>query len=646
MRSVSERQPGTPSGHVSRNDGLGGPPGDRGRIDRTWWRDRRVAIGTGYVAIVGVTAWLYGIVPFSGRTFPLAPVASVTSWVECLGDGLVPCTYIGYPEGVDLSIGLPLHGGTFLLTGLGLGVEVALNVLALLALAAGVAALWALAASVARSAAAGALAACLYYLSPIIVAHTSKAALWFGFLLLPVSLALAYAATVPIRRRQRVAVACAGLTFVAALVLVYLDPYAWAISVVMGGPLCVAGATMAVRRAGWRGCLVPLLTLTAFLVPGLIFRMQEPSAEFSAGFPLGFYRAYGVDAVTAVFPTEDSLLGDVLRSPVDRWDIEDFYGDGTQLEGTFIGVFSLTAAAAGVVGLLHRGRSNRVAVLALAVSGVACLALGLGPSLKVLDKASVPVATVGADGAVTSTDHVMPASEATVSLPWSWVYGLQPFEGMRATYRWHVGLRVVLAIFVAVTVTWLLRRYRTLGVALAVLLVLETASHGLLDARDQAAHNHEVVQAFEDDMDRAYGNGRLRASERVLFLPAGNDYLIGGIAPPRELFSYNVAFDKEVARIRQLQPRPIIDLIIAYSDDTLNREHLCQLFRQDLVDAVVFNDFDMRRDTLIWPPSEQRIEAQRARNTAFGVFDDPAFNADEGDLAVILRPAPASPAAC
>jgi hypothetical protein len=646
VRSVSERQPGTPSGHVSRNDGLGGPPGERGRIDRTWWRDRRVAIGTGYVAIVGATAWLYGIVPFSGRTFPLASVASVTSWVECLGDGLVPCTYIGYPEGVDLSIGLPLHGGTFLLTRLGLGVEVALNVLALLALAAGVAALWALAASVARSAAAGALAACLYYLSPIIVAHTSKAALWFGFLLLPVPLALAYAATVPNGRPQRVGVVCAGLTFVAALVLVYLDPYAWAISVVVGGPLCVAGAALAVRRAGWQGCLVPLLTLTAFLVPGLIFRMQEPSAEFSANFPLGFYRAYGVDAVTAVFPTQDSLLGDVLRSPVDRWDIEDFYGDGTHLDGTFIGVFGLTAAAAGVVGLLRRGRSNRVVVLALALGGVTCLALGLGPSLKVLDKASVPVATVGADGAVTSTDHVMPASEATVSLPWSWVYGLQPFEGMRATYRWHVGLRVVLAIFVAVTVMWSFRRYRTLGVALALVLVLETASHGLLDARDQAAHNHEVVQAFDDDMDRAYGNGRLRASERVLFLPAGNDYLIGGIAPSRELHSYNVAFDKEVARIRQLQPRPVIEAIIAYSDDTLNREHLCQLFRQDLVDAIVFNDFDMRRDTLIWPPSEQRIEAGRARNTAFGLFDDPAFNVDEGHLSVILRAAPASPAGC
>lgn len=339
-------------------------------------------------------------------------------------------------------------------------------------------------------------------------------------------------------------------------------------------------------------------------------------------------------------------MGDVVRSPVDRWDIEDFYGDGTQFEGTFIGVFTLAAAAGGVVGLLRRRRSNRPVVLALALGGAACLALGIGPSLKVLDKASVPVATVGADGAVTSTDHVMPASDATVSLPWSWVYELQPFEGMRATYRWHVGLRVVLVVFVAVTVMWLFRRHRMVGVGLAVLLVLETASDGLLDARRQAAHNHEVVHAFEEDMDRSYGNGRLRASERVLFLPAGNDYLIGGIAPQRELFSYNVAFDKEVARIRQLQPRPIIDAINAYSDDTLNREHICQLFRQDLVDAVVFNDFDMRRDTLFWPPSEERIEALRARNTAFDVFDDPAFDVDEGHLSVILRPAPASPATC
>ena len=232
--------------------------------------------------------------------------------------------------------------------------------------------------------------------------------------------------------------------------------------------------------------------------------------------------------------------------------------------------------------------------LALAVGGLACLALGLGPSLKLLDKASVPV---GAQGPVTGTDNLMPASEATASLPWSWVYGIQPFEGMRAAYRWHVGLRLVLAIFAAVAVVWLFRRRRVLGVALVALLVLETMSHGLLDAREQATQNHELVQAFDDDMDRAFGNGRLRASERVLFLPASNDYLIGMIAPRYKVFAYNIAFDKEIVRLRSGQPKPVLDVISAYGADTLNRDQVCHLFRQDLVDALVFDDFNMRWDT-------------------------------------------------
>jgi hypothetical protein len=648
MDGISTQRPTLtpPPGRASGDDGVPDSPAEGGAIDRTWWHDRRVAVGSGYVAIVTATAWLYGVVPFSGRTVPLAPFASVTSWVECLGDGMVTCKYIGYPAGVDLSVGMPFVGGAFLLTRLGMGTEVAVNVLSLLAIAVGVASLWAFAASIARSAAAGAFAACLYYLSPILVAHTGKTALWLGFVLLPVPLAFAYAALRPNGRPPSIVVGCVGLTFAAALLLVYLDPYAWTLSVVIGGPLCIAAAAAAWNRMRWRGCLVPLCTLIAFLVPGIIFRVLEPSAEVSANFPLGFYRAYGVDVVTAAFPTRDSVLGDLVRSPVDRWDPLDFYGDGTPLIGTFIGVFIFIAAVAGVVLLLRLRRSNRLFVVALTVSGLACLALGLGPSLKVLDKASVPVVAVNSAGVVTATNHVMPASDATVTLPWSWVYGVQPFEGMRAAYRWHVGLRVVLAVFAAVAVVWLFRRRRVLGLALAAVLVLETASHGMLDARSQAVHNHELVQAFEDDMDRAFGGGRLRPSERVLFLPAGNDYLIGAIAPPLEIYSYNVAFDKELVRIRPTQPKPIQDAITAYSDDTLNRDDLCALFRQDFVDAVVFTDFSMRADTLVWPPPEERIQAQRTKNTALGLFEDPAFDVDEGDLAVIVRSAPDSPAGC
>jgi hypothetical protein len=625
----------TPSGRASDDGAQPDVAVEGGRADRPWWRDRRLAIGTSYVTIVTATAWLYGVVPFSGRSFALAQVASVSSWVDCLGDGLVTCTYVGYPQGVDLSLGMPLMGGTFLLTRLGIGVGVALNILSLVTLAVGVGSLWALAASIARNVAAGAVAASLYFLSPIIVFDHGR--LFLGFVLLPLPLALAYAALKPNGRPQRVALACVGVTFVAALLLVYLDPYSWAISVVLAGPLCIAGTAMAVRRTRWQGCLVSLLTLIALLVPGLIFRTLEPSAELSANFPLDFYRAYGADLATAVIPTRDSLLGDVIRSPVERWDPSDFYSDGTPLKGAFIGITTVITAAAGAVWLLRRERSNRLMIFSLSLGGLVCLALGLGPSLKLLDKASVSVA---------GSDNLMPASEATAPLPWSWVYHVQPFEGMRAAYRWHVGLRLVLAIFVAVAVMWLFRRRRVLGVVLVALLMLETMSHGLLDARGQARRNHELVQAFEDDMDRAFGNGRLRASERVLFLPAGNDYLIGMIAPRFKVFAYNISFDKELVRLRPGQPKPVLDVISAYGANTLNRDQVCQLFRQDLVDAVVFDDFDMRWDTLQWPPPQHRVEAHRAKSIGFGLFNDPAFSVDEGNLAVILRPAPDSPTSC
>lgn len=626
------------------DDAAPGLPSEGDSIHRAWWRDRRVAIGSGYVAIVTATAWLYGVIPFSGRTVPLAPLASVTSWVDCLGDGMGTCTYVGYPKGVDLSLTAALVHATYQLTRLGMGVEVALNVLSLFAIAIGVAALWALASSVARSVAAGAVAASLYYLSPIVLSHTGKTALWIGIVLLPVPVALAYVAVKPNRAPPPVALACVPLTFIAALILVYLDPYTWAISVILGGPLCIAGAVMALRRTWWLGGLVALLTLVALLVPGAIFRVREPSAEYSANFPLDFYRAYGADLATTVIPTHDNLIGDLLRSPVERWDPADFYGDGTNLTGAFIGVATLLAAGAGGLWLLRRGRSNRLVSLSLAAGGLACLAVGLGPSLKLLDKLPGPVAADRT--AAAASDHLMPASAATASLPWSWVYRIQPFEGMRAAYRWHVGLRLVLVIFAAVAVMWLFRTRRVLGVVLLALLVLETTSHALFDARAQASRNHELAQAFEDDRDRMYGDGGLREFERVLFLPASNDYLIGMISPHYRVYAYNISFDKELARLHPAQPKLVLDAIQAYRANTLSRDLVCQLFRQDLVDAIVFNNFDMRWDTLLWPPPASRVEALRAKNAGFGLFDDPAFSVDQRDLTVIVRPGPAWPEGC
>ena len=119
------------------------------------------------------------------------------------------------------------------------------------------------------------------------------------------------------------------------------------------------------------------------------------------------------------------------------------------------------------------------------------------------------------------------------------------------------------------------------------------------------------------------------------------------LSPHFKVFAYNISFDKEAARLRRAQPKLVLDAISAYWANTLNRDLVCQLFRQDLVDAIVFNDFDMRWDTLQWPPSAAHGSRRSGRGTrASACSTIPRSAWTGGHLAVILRPAPASPAGC
>lgn len=600
-------------------------------------------------AIVVGLGWLYGFVPFSGHGFALPVSSSISGWDACLDEGHWRCTYVGYPEGVDLSISMPLVVGVHLLTEAGLSVEAATNVVALGALAGGFTALWWLAAAITRHVGAGLVGAAIYVASPLLVTHTDKLGLWLGLVLLPVPVALTYAAlrASPQSRRQAAwLLGVAGLVLLSGVVMVYLDPYAWMIATLLCAPMCMVAGVAAGRRRAWAGLVVAGAAMVALLVPSIVFRLAEPSAEASAGFPLGFYRAMGADTVTALVPTSGSVLWDILRWPVHPWDPTRFRGDGTQLLGAYLGVTVVVAALVGAVRVLRRPELDRPIVAALVVAGAACLVLGFGPSLKALDRSP----TRGPGAAL----YDMPAAEAKVSLPWSGIYGVQPFEGMRAAYRWHAGARVVLAILATAAVVMALRRRSTagrpVGVALAAvvaaLLTLDTTSHALVDARGTARRHHEAFRALIDDIDRELGEGQLAPSERVLFLPAKNDYLIMAIAPGLRVFAYNGAFDKELPRIRARQPRPVVAAIQAHAAGVLDSGQLCALFRQDLADAVVFTNFDMRVDTIGWPPDGARVDEWRERTRALGLFDDPAFDVLEQDLTTVVRPADTSVDGC
>ena len=621
----------------------------------SWRRHARPARWLAGAACVLALGWLYGVVPLSGRTFGLPMAAAIQGWTDCLEDGLWPCTYVGYPEGADLSTSMPLVGGVYLLTRTGLEVEVALNLLALGALAAGFAAMWWVTAAITRHAGAGIVGAGVYSLSPLLVTHVDKTGLWLGFVLLPVPVALTYAAVrearPPARRRTLGALGAGVLVFLSALLIVYLDPYAWTIAGVLCVPMCVVAGAIAARRRGWPNLAVAVVTTAAVLVPGVVFRLREPAAEAAAGFSPSVYRAFGADLGTAILPTRDSLLWDVLRSPANPWDPSRFRGDGTQLLGAYLGVTVVVAAIVGAVHLLRRSERDRPIVAALVVGGLACLALGLGPSLKLLDTWPNGVTEAAT---VRGSIYRMPAVEATAPLPWSGLYGVQPFEGMRAVYRWHAGARLVLAVLAAAAVVTVAgRRWsarRSLGLALAVvlaaILTLDTMSHVLVEARADARNHHEAYRALEADIGAELGRGQLAPSERVLFLPASNDYLIMAIAPRLQVFAYNVSFDKEVNRVRRYQPRSVLEAIRAYNGSTLTRAHVCAVFREDAADAVVFTNFDMRRDSGDWPPPDSRVGSLREQNRAPGLFDDPAFEVVEQELTTIVRPAEGSLAGC
>jgi hypothetical protein len=593
---------------------------------------RRLAVATGYVLVVGVLAVLYGLYP-GNRSFPLSTVSLIEGWVECLKDGLDPCTYTGYPFGVNLTLSRSVVTGAWLLDGVGVSVPAALRFLALLSIAAGVAALWFLALRLTRSHLASLAAVAVYFTSPLLVNHVGLVTLFIGFSLLPVPLTLTYLALTA--ERRVVAVSAAVGTLLIGLVLIYADPYPYVIGTVCATCLVLAGLVRRTRARSWPDVGMAIGVLVAVTLPALIYRALQAEAGLEVRMPPEFYRAMGADVATMFAPTEDLYVNHLLGGPLERWDPREFYGNHTHLRAAFLGTILLTTAIAGIV-VLARQRGRRWLAIGLAVAAAICLILGLGPSLKIADRAD---RATFVDRTQELQDYLMPAELAHLTFPWSPIFDVQPFASMRATYRWHAGLRLVTALLAGITIAAVARRKRALGLGLAVLLVAESLPLILVQRRAIAAGQYEQVQQFHHDVAAAF-DGHLDAGERVLFLPAANDYLVPVIAARYDVYAYNIAFDKEIERIRPRQPVAVVDAEVAQSKGALTAGQVCTLFRQDLVDAVIFTEFDPRWDSYGWPPVEGARDFLRERYTNVGLDDDPRFAIDDQDLAIIVRAAP------
>jgi hypothetical protein len=596
------------------------------------WR-RRSIVGATYAAAVGFLAYLYGLVP-GGRSLPLETIVGIEGWIDCMRDGLDPCTYIGYPTGVPLTISKSVVLGATALSRVGLGVESALNLMGILCIAAGVAGLWLLAHRLTRNHFASLLTVALYFGSPFLVWHVGLVSIFYGFALLPGMLALAYLAAEAAERPVS-ALPLSAVLFAAGLALIYADPYPYVIASACCFFLVIARLVSLVRGRKWVGLLTAAATLVAIVLPAVIYRLLEGSSGVEVQMPQDFYRAEGVDIGTMVIPTRSQVVGKLLQLPINRWRQAEFFGNYAHLASIFLGPVLLVTAAVGAV-LLIRRVGHRWVAAGLCLTAVACFVFAVGPSLKVLSRSDRPI---GGDRGLALADYLMPARLAIVGLPWSALYRIQPFASMRYTYRWQAGFLLAASLFAAAAVAALAKRRRLLAAVLALVLILEATPVALLHQSSAAEAQHDQFAQFHADVAATF-DGHLAPGERVLFLPTSNDFLIENIAPRYRLFAYNIAFDKAIPRIQKQQPRAIVEAEEAFNAGTLGASDVCGLFAANLVDAVVFTEFDPNLDAYHWPPRRARRSALRAQYRRLLLDRSPALTTDHRELAVIVRRAP------
>lgn len=589
----------------------------------------------GFVALLLATSFLYGLLT---GTPPFGTVALWEGWTRCIEAGPLPCRNIGHPVGVDANVASTLIYGTFGLTRLGMSVATALNLLAITSLAAGLGALWSIGRRVGGSHLAGALAGAVYFAAPLVLQHAGLFQLFMGFAVLPVPLALVMAATSrshlkPPASTRRLMLLGAML-LVVGLLLVYLDPYPWVVAIFIAAPPLVVAAVAAIRARSWPELLAFVALLGVLAVPGVVFRAAEADASLESESAADFYRGMGVDVGVATIPTTASTLGKLTSIGAEPWKGTDFTGDGSQVAASYLGIPLLLLAAIGALAMARR-REMRHLLIGIALGGGACLLLSLGPSLKVVDRDPTPRGAT-----ITPGDYLMPPDDATLTFPWSPIFERQPFASMRATYRWQSGARVALTLLAAAGVVAVARRQRLLGSSFALLLLLDVAPDRLWDRRAEAEAHRVELDRFVDDMEESFGDERLRPGERVLFLPAENDYLVQYIAPAFDVRTYNISFDKAIAQIRPQQPAQIVEAITAAANFELSPAQLCELFRSDLVDAVVFDDFSLRWDSYRWPPGAEASASNRADLELSGLLETPGLEIDRGHLSVVVRSEP------
>jgi hypothetical protein len=449
-------------------------------------------------------------------------------------------------------------------------------------------------------------AAGLFYLSPFIDVQAGMGGLLVGFCLLPAMVAHG----VTLKRRANSFFAAhvmylrLSFLFSLSLFVVFADPYPYVIG------LCIATLLILLNKEVYSSPRKFLLGFKAsffMLVPGVLYFFHTRGVSTGTS-SIEFYRGQGADLAGIVLPSNtDQIFGKILPKSfiLNR---SDFSGDGLQIPGSYIGMPILIFYTIILLFVFFYGRNSiSLASLKLISFGAFIIGLvGLGPSLKFFSKSK----QTENSGTIQYSDYLVDSKDVVFDFPWEFLWSIQPLASMRTTFRWEIGANFLLCLAIGVGVTHLLNenqiRSKILIFSLVGIICLSMPSNPLKTFQYGEAAR-EMSKIASQDLNLSKQGLAIPPESKVLFLPAGNDYLIDFISAVNEMNTYNSSFDKYLPRVRSGWPNEISSIVESHPDK-LTKSQVCNSFGKKQLDFLIFPLFDLRWDSYSWPPSESNIK--------------------------------------
>ena len=342
------------------------------------------------------------------------------------------------------------------------------------------------------------------------------------------------------------------------------------------------------------------LFVLSSVLAAAVYVAYAPGDAYSANPSIGFFRSMGADVLTLIVPQRSLLWTNALGiglSPTAVW------GDINAYQSNYLGfaILGLT------IWLVRRPGLAKIC-RPLASAGVLALLLALGPSLKINDFRP-------SGDAPPVSSYEMPAAEATISLPFSPLFTALPgLKDMRATYRWIVVTDFTLLSCGGLAISKMFRSGRKRAAAvigLVALLELAPSYREVIDAGyRRGTHLADFKQGPLADLKTV-----AQVDDRILFLPASDDFLAATMVPFTAASSFNTGIDKNMFYAFANWPAAVTAAKAAY--DTPNEaDAVAAVLREDAT-VVVFPGFDLYSGALDWTSKNDRSSDLESRTAAY-----------------------------